>query len=172
MESQPKVAMTSWLWFSSISSGKCDKYWGKKETVDSFSPQISSYMIYKHLKFDIGLLHYKSGTKINFNTSLFSCIYNYSLWLLRWCFLLRLWVCQCNNSSPLLMSKSKLIYDWQSVCLMLLPWHVLVIGPPDDGSMTETCCGNNIGRGEEELLHWWTHNCFVNFTFCLHQNTI
>jgi hypothetical protein len=24
---------------------------------------------------------------------------------------------------------------------------------PDDGRMTETCCGNNIRRGEEELLH-------------------
>jgi hypothetical protein len=23
---------------------------------------------------------------------------------------------------------------------------------PDDGCVTETCCGNNIGRGEEELL--------------------
>jgi hypothetical protein len=34
--------------------------------------------------------------------------------------------------------------------------------PPDDGRMTETCCGNNIGRGEEELLLWGTHNCFVN----------
>jgi hypothetical protein len=33
--------------------------------------------------------------------------------------------------------------------------------PPDDGRMTETCCGNNIGRGEEELLRWRTHNCFV-----------
>jgi hypothetical protein len=25
--------------------------------------------------------------------------------------------------------------------------------PPDDGRMTETCCGSNIGREEEELLH-------------------
>jgi hypothetical protein len=25
--------------------------------------------------------------------------------------------------------------------------------PPDDGCMTETCCGDNIGGGEEELLH-------------------
>jgi hypothetical protein len=24
--------------------------------------------------------------------------------------------------------------------------------PPDDGCMTETCCGNNIRRGEKELL--------------------
>jgi hypothetical protein len=33
----------------------------------------------------------------------------------------------------------------------------------DDGRMTETCCGNNIGRGEEEeLLRSRTHNCFVN----------
>jgi hypothetical protein len=24
--------------------------------------------------------------------------------------------------------------------------------PPDDGRMTETCCGNNIRGGEEELL--------------------
>jgi hypothetical protein len=24
--------------------------------------------------------------------------------------------------------------------------------PLDDDRMTETCCGNNIGRGEEELL--------------------
>jgi hypothetical protein len=24
--------------------------------------------------------------------------------------------------------------------------------PPDDGRMTETCCGNNIWGGEEELL--------------------
>jgi hypothetical protein len=33
---------------------------------------------------------------------------------------------------------------------------------PDDGRMTETCCGNNIRRGEEELLHWWTINCLIN----------
>jgi hypothetical protein len=24
--------------------------------------------------------------------------------------------------------------------------------PHDDGRMTETCCGNNIGKGEKELL--------------------
>jgi hypothetical protein len=24
--------------------------------------------------------------------------------------------------------------------------------PPDDGRMAETCCGSNIGKGEEELL--------------------
>jgi hypothetical protein len=35
--------------------------------------------------------------------------------------------------------------------------------PPDDGRMTETCCGSNVGRGEEELLRWRTINCFVNF---------
>jgi hypothetical protein len=34
--------------------------------------------------------------------------------------------------------------------------------PLDDGRMTETCCGNDIGRGEEELLRRRTHNCFVN----------
>jgi hypothetical protein len=33
--------------------------------------------------------------------------------------------------------------------------------PRDDGRMTETCCGNNIRRGEEELLRSRTHNCFV-----------
>jgi hypothetical protein len=35
---------------------------------------------------------------------------------------------------------------------------------PDDGRMAETCCGNNIGKGEEELLRCQTHNCFVNYT--------
>jgi hypothetical protein len=34
--------------------------------------------------------------------------------------------------------------------------------PPDDGRMTETCCGNKIRRGREKVLHWLTHNCFVN----------
>jgi hypothetical protein len=33
----------------------------------------------------------------------------------------------------------------------------------DDGRMTETCCGNNIGRGKEELLRWRTHKRFVKF---------
>jgi hypothetical protein len=28
--------------------------------------------------------------------------------------------------------------------------------PRDDGRMTETCCGNKISGGEEELLHWQT----------------
>jgi hypothetical protein len=38
--------------------------------------------------------------------------------------------------------------------------------PLDDGRMTETCCGNNIGRGEEEeFMHWRTHNCFVNWLY-------
>jgi hypothetical protein len=54
---------------------------------------------------------------------------------------------------------------------MLLPQHVSVIRPSssgiqyplDDGRMTEACCGNNIGREEEELLRWRTHNCFVLF---------
>jgi hypothetical protein len=32
----------------------------------------------------------------------------------------------------------------------------------DDGRMTDTCCGSNIGR-EEDLLRWRTHSCFVNF---------
>jgi hypothetical protein len=52
---------------------------------------------------------------------------------------------------------------------MLLPQHVSIIQltvlqpskplatvhhclPPDDDRMIETCCGINIGRGEEELL--------------------
>jgi hypothetical protein len=51
---------------------------------------------------------------------------------------------------------------------MLLPQHASIIHhclPPDDVRMIETCCGNNIGRGEE-LLHWRTHNCFVNSTAC------
>jgi hypothetical protein len=30
--------------------------------------------------------------------------------------------------------------------------------PPDDGRMTETCCGNSIRGGEEE----WTINCSIN----------
>jgi hypothetical protein len=36
--------------------------------------------------------------------------------------------------------------------------------PLDDGRITETCCGNNIGGGEEELLRWRTHNCFDNLS--------
>jgi hypothetical protein len=27
-----------------------------------------------------------------------------------------------------------------------------IIRRPDDDRMIETCCGNNVGRGEEELL--------------------
>jgi hypothetical protein len=30
--------------------------------------------------------------------------------------------------------------------------------------LIETCCGNNIGRGGEELLRWRTHNCLVTYT--------
>jgi hypothetical protein len=33
--------------------------------------------------------------------------------------------------------------------------------PLDDGGMTETCCGNNIRGGEEELLCWQTINCWI-----------
>jgi hypothetical protein len=33
--------------------------------------------------------------------------------------------------------------------------------PHDDGHMTETCCGSNIGGGEEELMLRQTINCFV-----------
>jgi hypothetical protein len=40
--------------------------------------------------------------------------------------------------------------------------------PLDDGRMTETCRGNNIRRGEEELLRSRTHNCFVNICVALH----
>jgi hypothetical protein len=43
--------------------------------------------------------------------------------------------------------------------------------PLDDGRMTETWCGSNIGRGEEDLLHWWTHNCFVNYTHATGNTT-
>jgi hypothetical protein len=44
--------------------------------------------------------------------------------------------------------------------------------PHDDGRMTETCCGNDIRRGEEEMLRWWTHNCFVNYTHATGSNTV
>jgi hypothetical protein len=37
----------------------------------------------------------------------------------------------------------------QAVCLTAIAVSCL---PPDDNGMIETCCGNNIGRGEEELL--------------------
>jgi hypothetical protein len=46
---------------------------------------------------------------------------------------------------------------------MLLPQHVSVIWPPDDGRMTERCCGSNIGGGEEELLRWRIINCWRNW---------
>jgi hypothetical protein len=36
--------------------------------------------------------------------------------------------------------------------------------PHDDGRMTETCCGNNIRGGEEELLRWRTINCLISFS--------
>jgi hypothetical protein len=48
-----------------------------------------------------------------------------------------------NNSSPPL--------------LMLFPQHVPVM-PYDDGRIIETCCGNNIGGGGEELLRLRTIN--------------
>jgi hypothetical protein len=34
---------------------------------------------------------------------------------------------------------------------------------PDEGHMTETYRGNNIRKGEEELLRWRTINCWINF---------
>jgi hypothetical protein len=33
---------------------------------------------------------------------------------------------------------------------------VYYCNPLDDGHMTETCCGNNIRRGGEQLLRWRT----------------
>jgi hypothetical protein len=34
--------------------------------------------------------------------------------------------------------------------------------PLDDGRMTETCWGNDIGGVEEELLRWRTITCLLN----------
>jgi hypothetical protein len=44
---------------------------------------------------------------------------------------------------------------WEVVGLERRPLSLLSIIPVD-GRMTETCCGYNIGGGEEELLRWRT----------------
>jgi hypothetical protein len=36
--------------------------------------------------------------------------------------------------------------------MTIIGQHTVVCMPLDDGHMTETCCGNNFGGGEEELL--------------------
>jgi hypothetical protein len=40
--------------------------------------------------------------------------------------------------------------------------------PLDDGHMTETCCGKNIGGGEEELLRWRTISCLIKCVYACH----
>jgi hypothetical protein len=44
--------------------------------------------------------------------------------------------------------------------------------PLDDGRMTETCYGNNIRRGEEEILRLRTINCWINATGSLIFGTL
>jgi hypothetical protein len=41
-------------------------------------------------------------------------------------------------------------------CLKPFAWLQYYCMSLDDGRMNETCCGNNIGGGEKELLRWWT----------------
>jgi hypothetical protein len=43
--------------------------------------------------------------------------------------------------------------------------------PPDDGRMTETCSGNNVRRGGEELLRGRTINCLMSAELCLQEQT-
>jgi hypothetical protein len=40
------------------------------------------------------------------------------------------------------------------------------------GNLIKETCGNNIGRGEQELLRSRTHNRFVNYTRAIGSNTV
>jgi hypothetical protein len=57
-------------------------------------------------------------------------------------------VCVCFNFFNFLKLKN-LIRDYISSKQLATVNYCM---PLDDGRMTETCCGNNIGRGGEELL--------------------